>query len=190
MPIMSRPTLSRLRSPPLRYFCCGVPARRWRSLIEAEFDELGVHALAAFLDGKVRAAHSDGVVEVFLDPKEGIERILLRDVGDVRAEILRVAVEREVVHQHVTVGGLELTREQAQQRALAAAAGPHDADHLAAARGDTDALERGVLLAAEAMADLAQLDQADDVALLLDDAVGEMAAEILPLPERDRVAVH
>ena len=53
-PIMSRPMLSRLRSPPLSAFFTALPTMRIAAFVEAEFDELAVDAPGAFTRREMR----------------------------------------------------------------------------------------------------------------------------------------
>ena len=155
---------------------------------QAEFCEFGIHALAPLLGFQMRAAYRHGEVEVFLHLEQGIKGILLRDIGDVGSEIVEVVIQREAVHQHLATFGFELSAKNAQQSALAAATGAHDADHLATAGDEAHAVLRGVA-AVKAVAEFAHLDLAYGVALFFDDAVSKVAAQVLAFSERDGIAV-
>ena len=129
-----------------------------------------------------------GELQVLLDGQLLVEGVVLRDVGDVLEEGVEIPVEGSLVEQHLSRYRLELTGQRAQQGALPAAARPHDADHLAPLDREVEVVERGVG-APEAADEIAHIEVADDVALLLDDALGEIAAQHLARIDADRVAV-
>ena len=136
----------------------------------------------------MRRADGGGELEVFLDRQVLVESVVLRDVTDVALERVEVFVERLAVEQDLAAGRLQLAAERAHERAFARAARAHDADHLAAIEGEADAFERDIAVA-EAMADVAHLEAANDVAFFLDDPLGKIAAQELPDIDPDGVAV-
>ena len=84
--------------------------------------------LATFLLGHVRALEAEG--DIFEHRAVGKVRIVLEDKSAVRPGL----GDRRAMHKHGSRGGREMRRQprdQAQHRALAAAAGPEDADELA-----------------------------------------------------------
>ena len=126
--------MRRLRSPPLRFLSSGGAGEAVAALAQAEFDEFRVDAALAFARRReVRAADGGGEVDVLLDGEEGVEGVLVGDVGDVGGQdVVEVLVEREAVEEDRAAHGLQVAGEHAEQGALAAAARAHDADHLAA----------------------------------------------------------
>ena len=80
---------------------------------------------------------------------------------------------------------LEMSCEDPQQAAFATAAGSHDTDHFAAPdrQGDPFHRRRG---AAEAVADIPQLQLPDDIPFFFDDAVAKPATQILPFAQTDQ----
>jgi len=136
----------------------------------------------------VRAAQGHAVIEIFLHAQQRIESILLRDVGDVGLQVEQVIIHGQAVHQNVARPRPHLAAEHSQQRAFAAATGAHDADHLAAPCREADAVQRRALLI-KPVHQLAHIHLAHGVALLLDDAVGKVAAQELAFAQRDGVAV-
>ena len=158
------------------------------ALVEAEFDELAVDAPGAFAAGEVRRTQRRREGQVFLDGQLFVEGVVLRDVGDVAAQFVEVVVEGAAVEDDLAAVGPVLPGDGAQERALAAAARAHDADHLAARGGEGDVVH-GLLAVAEGMPQVAHLQHADDVALLLDDALGEIAPQHLAHVDADHVAV-
>ena len=155
---------------------------------QAKFRQLRIHTFASFLGFQMRTAHGHREIQIFLYLQQRIKGILLRNVSDVGREIVQVVIQREAVHQHFAALGFELPAENAQQRALAATAGPHDADHLTTPGDEAHTILRGVP-AIEAVAELAHFNLAHRVALLFDDAIGKVAAQVLSLSERDGVTV-
>ena len=91
-PIMSRPMLSRLRSPPLSGLFHRAAHERTAPLVEPEFDQLAVDAPGALAARKVRRAQGGGEGQVFLDGELFVEGVVLRDVGDVAAQVVEAVV--------------------------------------------------------------------------------------------------
>ena len=180
--------LSRLRSPPLSVFFTGLPTMLSRRSLKPSSSSLRVEPPRAIAPREMRRADGGGELQVFLDRQVLVEGVLLRDVADVALERVEILVERLAVEQDLALGRLELSAEHAHERALARAARAHHADELAAVDRETDAVERDVAVA-EAMVDVAHLEAANDVALFLDDALGEIAAQKLADIDADGVAV-
>ena len=169
-------------------FVLGGASSAVAALAQPELVEAQVGALFSLRVSQVRAADRRGEIDVLLHREERVEGVLVGDVGNVGPDVVEVLVERVTVDVDDPGVRALVAGEGAQQRALAAAARADDADHLAALRGERDMIER-VLAAIVAKTEVGDLEVADQVALLLDDAVAEMAGEELPGADRDGVAI-
>ncbi len=112
-------------------------------LVESELDQLGVDAATAFDGGKVRGPDCSGGIEVFFDGEKWVEGFVLRDQGDVGAEVVVGVVEIDRIEVDASVARLELSAERFEQRAFSASAGAHDADHFSALNREGDSIESG-----------------------------------------------
>ena len=81
-----------------------------------------------------------------------------------------------------------MSGQSAHERALAGAARAHHADHFAAADCKRDAVESRLVFA-ETVAEIAHFQGADDVPLLLNDPLGEVAHQHLARVDADGVAI-
>ena len=136
----------------------------------------------------MRRAKGRGEVQIFLDGEVLIERVVLRNVSDVFAQGVAIGVKRAAVEEDVSLGGLKLPGQSAHERALAASARAHHANHFAALHGKRDAVDRN-LLVAEPANEIVHLERANNVALLFEKALGKIAAQDLPRVDADGVAV-
>ena len=187
-PIMSRPMLSRLRSPPLSAFFVALPTtelRRSFSPSSMSLPSMRRERSRGERCGERSAAARD---QIFLDGELLVEGVVLRDVGDVAAQGVEFVVERTAVEHDAAAVGPVLPGDGLEQRALAAAARAHDADHLAARDGEVDVVQRR-LGRAEGVPQVAHVEHADDVAFFFEDALGEVAAQHLAHVDADEVAV-
>ena len=158
------------------------------ALVEPQLGQLAVDAALAFAAGEVGGADRGREAQVLLDGELFVEGVVLRDVGDVLEEGVEIPVEGALVELDLPGDRGELAGQGPQQSALAASARPHDADHLAPLDVEGEAVQ-GVVAAAEPADKIPDLQRADDVSLLLDDPVGEVAAEHLTGIDPDRVAI-
>ena len=134
LPIISRPMFRRLRSPPLRIFFVGLPTRLPRRSLKPEFRPACRRCAArgrvlVRCGARIAAANSRFSSMVRCSSKAsscGMWAMYPRSDS-------RSVIERLPVEQHLAVQRLELPCQDAHERALAAAARAHDADHFAAA---------------------------------------------------------
>ena len=129
-------------------------------------------------------------IKVFLHREQGLDRFLVGNEGHVRHEPKPIpdrSVETDIVEQNLPAAGPEMSRQGPQQRALAAPARPHDADHFPALHGEADRIEGRIC--AIPMGYLTKLETADEVSLLFDDPFGEMAAQKLAVPNGDGISI-
>ena len=105
------------------------------SLVETKLRQLAIDAAQAIPAGKVRRAKGRGEVQIFLDGEVFVERVMLGDVSDVFAQGVPIGVKRTAVEEDVSLGGLKLPGDGAHERALAASARAHHANHFAALHG-------------------------------------------------------
>src|SRR5438067_9452516 len=136
----------------------------------------------------MRGANGRGELQVLADGQMLIERVFLRDVTDVALEQIEVLVERPIIEQHLALGRLELAAQNFHERAFARAARAHHADELAAIDRERDAFQSD-LVVPETVSDIHHFERAHDVALFLDYALAEIAAQKLADIDPDGVAV-
>ena len=67
----------------------------------------------------MRRAHGGGALEIFLNGEERVEGVFVGDVADEGAEEIEVGVEWGVVHEDGSLGGFEVTCEDAEETAFA-----------------------------------------------------------------------
>ena len=162
----------------------GTPA-----FIEPKLGKFPIDAADALAPTQMRSADGGGEVEVFLDRQVLIERIVLRDVGDIFSERFVVGVKREVIEKNLATDWLELTGKRAQECAFAATAGSHHANHLAALNCERHAIHRHCA-AGEFALEVMRLEGSHHIFFLLDQALGKVAAQDLACIHADRIAVH
>src|SRR6266545_412694 len=102
-----------------------------------------VHHLARPLSGVLAGAASDQahVVDVVVRREEHLRPGLLRHDGDVRADRLRVREHVVAQHRRAADGRFELRREDPEERRLARAVAPEEAEDLALVDREGDVLE-------------------------------------------------
>ena len=137
------------------------------ALVEAEFGQLAVDAAASFASRKVRGADGRGELEIFTDGQVFVESVELRDVGDVLLERVEILVEGQSVEEDLAAHRGELPGQRTEQTALAATARAHHADHFAAGRRETDAID-AECPSLEAADEVADVEVVDHVAFLLE----------------------
>ena len=168
--------------------CAGASHHEIPALVEPEFGELAVDPAEAFPPREVGGADRRREIQVFLDREVLVKRVVLGDVGDVFPQRVVVGVERAVVEEDIALVRRKLPGERAHERALPAPARPHHAHHLAALDGKSGPVN-GDGAVRKPADEIAHLDRADDVAFLLDQALGEIAAQDLADIHADRVPV-
>src|SRR5205814_1985053 len=106
--------------------------------------------------GALQAINRAEELEVLHHGEVAIERESLRDVADVRAHLLAVALDVEAVDGGVAAGRDEETAEDADERRLAGAVRAEETEDLAARDLQRDAVERAD--GAEVLADVLDVD--------------------------------
>ena len=162
----------------------GTPA-----LIQPKLGEFSINAADALAPTQMRSADGGGEVEVFLDRQVLIERVVLRDVGDIFPERFVVGVKREVIEKNLAADRLELTGEGPQERAFAATAGSHHANHLAALDRERHAIHRH-RAAGEFALEVMRLEASHQIFFLLDQPLGKVAAQDLAGIHANRIAIR
>src|SRR6478672_1531723 len=117
-----------------------------------------------------------------------VERVLLRHVADVLLQNVEVSVEGLSVEQDFAARWLELAGKHPHQRAFARAACAHHANKLATRDTEGNSIEANFALA-KTVCDFIQLEAANDVSLLLDDALQKIASQNLSDIDSNDVAV-
>ena len=158
------------------------------ALVQAKFSKFAVDAAQSFAAGKMRRAEGRGEVQIFLDGEVFVERVVLRNVGDVFAQRFAIRVERAPVEKDISLDRLKLAGESAHQRALSTSAGAHHADHLPSLHRERDAVDSD-LPVAEPADQVANFERANDVAFLFEQPLAEVAAQDLPGVDPNSVAV-
>src|SRR6478672_5525298 len=117
-----------------------------------------------------------------------VERVLLRHVTDVLLQNVEVSVQRLSVEQDFAARRLELAGKHSHQRAFARTACAHHANELATRDAEGNSIEANFAFA-KTMCDFIQLEAANDVSLLLDDALQKIASQNLSDIDSNDVAV-
>ena len=169
-------------------FVNGVSGEAMATFVKAEFDEFGVGASFAFGIGEVGRAQGGSEVDIFLDGEEGVEGVFVGDVCDIGGKEGVVLVEGEAIEPDLTAAGAKLAAEGAQERGFAAATGAHDADRFAAHGGERDAFEGGFAIVVM-VSDVVDIEAPEDVSLFFDEALGEVAMEVLAIADGNGGAV-
>ena len=144
--------------------------------LQPEFREDTVGAASYFFRRQRGSPHGGGVPQVLSHRELRVQRLFLRHVGDEAYQFQAVLVERGIVEQYPTAAGFELPRQHRQQRALAAAAGPDDAQHFAAPGLESDVVQ-GPRPRNELVDQVLQPDRLDQVPFFIDDAFAEATAQ-------------
>ena len=158
------------------------------TFVQTEFGKFTIDTALTFASREMRGADGRGEAEILLDRQLFIEGVVLRDVGDVLKERIKVLIEGALIELHLAGDGRELAGQGAEEGALAATTRSHDTDHLAAINREVQIVECRIT-ATEPTDQIANVQRADDVPLLLDDAVGEVAAEHLAGIDPNGVAI-
>src|SRR5882757_4504003 len=117
-----------------------------------------------------------------------VESVLLRHVADVLLQNVEVSVKGLSVEQDFAARRLELAGKHSHQRAFASAACSHHANKLSTRDAKGNSIEANFAFA-KTVCDFIQLEAANDVSLLLDDALQEIASQNLSDIDSNNVAV-
>src|SRR5262245_22563361 len=117
-----------------------------------------------------------------------IERVLLRHIANVLFQNVEVSVEGLSVEQDFAARGLELAGKHSHQRAFAGTACAHHTNELTTHDAEGNAIEANLALP-KTVCDFVQLEAANDVSLLLDDALQKIASQNLSDIDSNDVAV-
>src|SRR4029079_13733107 len=127
-------------------------------------------------------------LQILTDGEVLVERVLLRHVTDVLLQNVEVSVEGLSVEQDFAARRLELAGKHPHQRAFARAACAHHANKLATRDTEGNSIEANFAFA-KTVCDFIQLEAANDVSLLLDDALQKIASQNLSDVDSNNVAV-
>src|SRR6266576_1779411 len=117
-----------------------------------------------------------------------VEGVLLRHVADVLLQNVEVSVEGLPVEQDFAARRLELAGKHSHQRAFARTACAHHANKLSTRDAEGNSIESNLAFA-KTVCDFVQLEAANDVSLLLDDALQKIASQNLSDIDSNDVAV-
>src|SRR5260370_4581365 len=117
-----------------------------------------------------------------------VGRVLWRHVADVVLQNVEVSVEGLSVEQEVPDSRLELPGKHSHQRAFARTACAHHANKLSTRDAEGNSIEADLAFAKTVCAFI-QLETANDVSLLLDDALQKIASQNLSDIDSNDVAV-
>src|SRR5262245_15632266 len=127
-------------------------------------------------------------LQIFTNGEVLVERVLLRHVADVLLQNVEVPVERLSVKQNFAAGGLELAGKHSHQCAFARTACAHHANKFSTRDAERNSFEANLALP-KTVCDFVQLEAANDVPLLLDDALQKIASQNLSDIDSNDVAV-
>eukprot|EP00960_Hanusia_phi_P005495 159840-Hanusia_phi.AAC.2 len=121
-----------------------------RALLEVkDLDHVLHHSLSLLPRHRRRQPQSRAELKGLAGGRRGAQRVLLRDVGDVGAELLGVyaaPVDGELGRHHVSVHRHHPPAQHVEQRRLPASARAHDRDHLPGVRAACEVLEHSRIL--------------------------------------------
>src|SRR5882724_1949635 len=117
-----------------------------------------------------------------------IERVLLRHVADVLFQNVEISVEGLSVEQDFAARRPELAGKHSHQRAFARTACAHHANKLSTRDAEGNSIEANFAFA-KTVCDFIQLEAANDVSFLLDDALQKIASQNLSDIDSNDVAV-
>src|SRR5947199_4962794 len=107
-----------------------------------------------------------------------VECVLLRHVADILLQDVEVSVEGLSVEQDFAARRLELAGKHSHQRAFARTTCAHHANKLSTSDAEGNSIEANLAFA-KTVCDFVQLEAANDVSLLLDDALQKIASHNL-----------
>src|SRR5262249_32332385 len=117
-----------------------------------------------------------------------VERVLLRHVTKVLLQNIEISVERLSIEQDFTAAWLELPGEHSHQRAFSGTACAHHANKFTTRDAEGNSIQANLAFA-KTVCDFVQLEGANDVSLLLDDALQKIASQNLSDIDSNDVAV-
>src|SRR5258708_17130275 len=117
-----------------------------------------------------------------------VESVLLRHVADVLLQNVEVSVKGLSVEQDFAPGRLELAGKHSHQRAFARTACAHHANKLSTRDAEGNSIEANLAFA-KPVCNFVQLEAANDVSLLLDDALQKIPSQNLSDIDSNHVAV-
>src|SRR6267378_5589426 len=117
-----------------------------------------------------------------------VESVLLRHVADVLLQNVEVSVKGLSVKQDFAARRLELAGKHSHQRAFARTACAHHANKLSTRDAEGNSIQANFAFA-KTVCDFVQLEAANDVSLLLDDALQKIASQNLSDIDSNDVAV-
>ena len=144
------------------------------ALIEAEFGQLAVNATHPLAAAEVRSTNCSCKVEIFLNGEVLVKGIVLGDIRDVFSKRFVVFVERAVIKKDFALSWRKLPRERPQERAFPAPACAHHADHFTTFHREGNAIHRHGSVA-ETANQVANIERANHIFFLLDEALGKVA---------------
>src|SRR4029434_2358435 len=117
-----------------------------------------------------------------------VESVLLRHVADVLLQNVEVSVKGLSVEQDFAARRLELAGKHSHQRAFARTACAHHTNKLSTRDAEGNSIETNLAFA-KTVCDFVQFEAANDVSLLLDDALQKIASQNLPNIDSNDVTV-
>src|SRR5437867_5627828 len=127
-------------------------------------------------------------LQILANGKVFVECVLLRHVTDVLLQNVEVAVKRLAVEQNFAAAWLELPGEHSHQCAFSRTACAHHANKLSTRYAEGNSIEANFAFA-KTVCDFIQLEAANDVSLLLNDALQKIASQNLSDIDSNDVAV-
>src|SRR5215475_9278507 len=127
-------------------------------------------------------------LQILTNGKVFVERVLLRHVTDVLFQNVELPVEGLSVEQDFAACRLKLAGKHSHQRAFARATRAHHTNELSTCNNEGDSIEPNLAFA-KTVCDFVQLEAANDVSLLLDNALQKIASQNLSNIDSNDVAV-
>src|SRR5215471_10692244 len=136
----------------------------------------------------MRCADRRRELQILTNGKVFVERVLLRHVTDVLFQNVELPVEGLSVEQDFAAGRLKLAGKYSHQRAFARTTRAHDTNELSTCDAEGNSIEPNLAFA-KTVCDFVQLEAANDVSLLLDNALQKIASQNLSDIDSNNVAV-
>src|SRR6516225_6228429 len=127
-------------------------------------------------------------LQILTNGKVFVERVLLRHVTDVLFQNVELPVEGLSVEQDFAACRLKLAGKHSHQRAFTRAARAHHTNELSTCDAEGNSIEPNLAFA-KTVCDFVQLKAANDVSLLLDNALQKIASQNLSDIDSNNVAV-
>ncbi len=189
MPIMSRPMLSRLRSPPLNVFFTALPTTASRRSPSPSSTSLPSRRRIRSRRDRCGARIAAAKLKILPDGQVLVEGVFLRDVTDVALELVEILIKRLAIEQDLSAASAEAARPSTFRSVLLPEPlAPITQTSSPRLTAEGNAVQRH-LAVAETMSHIAHLERANDVALFLDDSFGKIAAQELADVDPDGVAI-